>query len=139
MSRYNPRRVQHPHGDEKRTRQEQLRSSDINTIVAQYQRSGTLPAVSSRQPLYGDFTLVGDELQDLTEQMQNAQDRFDELPATVRRAADNDWRQFLTMFDDDEQRQALLDAGLRISDSAAEPPPSEPDPAADPPADPPPS
>jgi len=128
-------RTQHPHSDLGGARQEERNSADINRIVAQYQRSGTMPAVARSNPLYGDFTLVGDDLMEITEMFANAEDRFFELPSQVRAAADNDWRRFLQLYDSPEGLETLRAAGLEVVDDqvVAEPPPAEP---VDPPAEP---
>lgn len=128
-------RVTHPHSAVLKTSQEDRLSSNINTIVAQYQRSGTMPNVGLRNPLYGDFSLIGDDLQDLTEMLQRADDRFGELPSAVRQACKFDYRNFIRMFDDPVEREVLIAAGLGVVDLDApvvlppapavpEPPPS---------------
>lgn len=117
--------------------QEDMAGADINVIVGQYKRTGTLPAVQLTNPLYGDFT-DSEDLMDVREQHYLAAERFNELPADVRTAADNDWVKFLQMFNDPEQRELLETSGLVISTDPAIDPPPTPDPAAEPaPASPP--
>lgn len=115
--------------------QDDRKGCDINVIVGQYKRHGTLPAVQLKNPLYGDFTASTD-LMDQREQMHLAEDRFAELPAQVRTAAENDWVKFLQMFDDPSQRGLLENAGLVIAsdDQAGPTPPGvpSPDPAPEP-------
>ncbi len=106
--------------------QDDAAAADINSIAAQYFRHGTLPNVRLGNPLYGDFQ-PPDDLQSVIERSYKAEDRFKELPAQVRSAADNDWLKFLDMFKDDSQRELLVDAGL-IIETAPEPTP-EPTPA----------
>lgn len=108
--------------------------ADINTIVAQYRKNGTLPAVRMLNPLYGDFTFPEDP-HSVFEAVAQAQDRFDHLPAAVRAAAGNDPATFLAMMDDEQARDELVKAGLQIVDEAAPaspPQPSETAPAAQP-------
>lgn len=105
--------------------QDDAAGADINTIVAQYKRHGTLPAVQLRNPLYGDFTLPED-IHGAREAMLQAEERFAELPASVRTDANNDWVTFLEMFNTDEGRQSLSDHGLIVIDT---PPELVPDPA----------
>lgn len=88
--------------------------TDINKIVAQYRRNGTMPAVAQLRPLYGDFTGPAD-LHNAQIQIQLAEDRFRELPADIRTAADNDPVRFLEMFENPDQRALLESAGLIIS------------------------
>jgi len=109
--------------------------ADINTIVAQYKKHGTLPNVAKLNPLYGDFTF-GEDLQTIRIAMDEASDRFDNLPADIRSAADNDWGKFIEMFNDPDQKELLQNAGLIISenpDTAKTPPNPPPQPPTDPP------
>ena len=89
---------------------------DANVLMAQYRTHGTLPSVRAHQPLYGDFTSDTLDLQRATEMVQQAEDRFAELPASVRTAAENNPVKFLQMFDDPDQRDMLLEAGLKLHD-----------------------
>lgn len=88
-------------------------NTEINGIMAQYKKNGTLPNVAQRNPLYGDFTF-GNDLQDITNAIYEAEDRFNDLPATVRAAAQNNMVQFVQMYADETQRERLVDAGLII-------------------------
>lgn len=99
--------------------------ANINVIVAQYKKTGTLPAVSSRNPLYGDFTF-GEDIHEVREAVFEAEQRFNQLPADVRTLCDNDWVQFMDRFDDPHQRQALMDAGLSINSSKTDLTPPKP-------------
>lgn len=94
-----------------------LAGADINKIVAQYRKNGTLPRVNPSKPLYGDFTGPSD-LQAQLEAVQDAHDRFMELPADVRSAADNSPVRFLEMFDNEAERDLLTSAGLIVDGSA---------------------
>lgn len=102
---------------------EEAKAADANVIMAQYRRNGTLPVVHNRIPLYGDFTGPQD-LHTALERSQEALERFQELPASVRLSCDNDPVRFLEMFDDPDERVMLEDAGLVISGDA----PSSPEP-----------
>lgn len=95
--------------------------TDINKIVAQHKAHGTLPAVQQRNPLYGDFTFPED-IHSMREAVDQAEDRFMQLPAAVRTAAGNDWVNFETLFRDPEQRELLINAGLIIAPTDPTPP-----------------
>ena len=99
--------------------------ANINTIVAQYKKHGTLPRVSERNPLYGDFT-HSTEIHDIREAVHQAEDRFAELPAEIRTMCDNDWVTFLEKFQIPSEREKLAAAGLQINNNPPEPvtPPS---------------
>lgn len=94
-------------------------ATEINQIIAKYQRHGTMPAVQMKNPLYGDFTGPS-TIHEQREAVYQAEDRFMELPAKVRELCENDWVQFLDKMDDPEQHDSLIQAGLTILD------PSEP-------------
>lgn len=87
--------------------------TDINTIIAQYKRHGTMPAVTLKNPLYGDFT-GPKTIHEQREAVHDAEDRFMELPADVRSLCNNDWVEFLTQIEDPKNHAALEKAGLQI-------------------------
>lgn len=72
-----------------------------------------MPTVFHQNPLWGDFSGPSDYHQSL-EQIQLAQDRYNELPADVRTASQNDPEIFLQMIESDD-RALLEEAGLIIS------------------------
>lgn len=94
--------------------QADAKGTDVNAIVAQYAKSGTLPNVQNRNPLFGDFTFP-DDIHSMREAVFGAEERFNQLPAAVRTAAGNDWGTFIQMFDNPTEREKLLEAGLGIS------------------------
>lgn len=104
---------------------------EINSIMAQFQKHGTLPAISLPAPIYGDFTFPED-INSVREAVEQAEDRFMELPASVRTAAGNDWVKFFSMLRTDESLQVLTDAGLELFDSPPPPPESTNAPAVPP-------
>jgi hypothetical protein len=87
----------------------------IANIIAEYRANGTRPRVSTSQPLYGDFRNSKD-LHDQMVSYQAAQARFDDLPSNVRKAANNDLIEFVSMLEqtDDSGRLALTQAGLKL-------------------------
>lgn len=97
----------------------------VANIIAEYRANGTQPRVSTAQPLYGDFRNSKD-LQDQMISYQAAQARFDDLPSNVRKAANNDLIEFVSMLEeqDDSGRLALTQAGLKLEGwTAPEAPP----------------
>ncbi len=104
--------------------------ADINTIVAQYKKNGTMPNVARTNPLYGDFTFPED-IHSMFEAVAQSRDRFMQLPADVRTAAANSEEEFLEMYKTAEGQKKLVDAGLIITDqliptNTPEPPPPDP-------------
>lgn len=87
--------------------------ADLNKIMANYRRSGTIPNVGLRNPLYGDFTGPQD-LATALDQVETALQRFNDLPSPIRDAAGGDPVQFLDMFNDPAQREILITHGLIV-------------------------
>ena len=133
------KRVVHKSSDKIITQRDDAAPHDLNKIVAQFLRSGAMPAVALRNPLYGDFSNFPIDPHEAREQMEMAEDRFMQLPAPVRTAARNDWTTFLEMFGDPEGRALLEEAGLEVAPAPPPAPvaPSEPEPAPAPEPDPP--
>lgn len=100
--------------------------TNINTIIAQYQATGSMTSVNHSAPLYGDVSEATD-LADAFNKAAIARASFDELPSLVRAAALNDPIEFLAMANDPDGRLLLQDAGLSFSDEPTRSPfPSEP-------------
>ena len=92
------------------------KAANINNLMAQYLKNGTMPAVAQHDGLYGDFSSSRD-LHDQYEAVQAAQDRFDLLPASVRKTCDHSPVKFLELTESDEGVRQLMDAGLTILDN----------------------
>ncbi len=90
--------------------------TDINKIMAKFKKTGTLPNVAQKNPLYGDFTFPED-IHSVREAVERAEDRFMDLPADVRSVCKNDWVQFYELFKTTEGQEILTEAGLEINDS----------------------
>jgi len=122
------KRVTHRPSGKSQTDQTGRKVADINVLVAQYQKNGTFPVVSTRSPLYGDFT-GPEDLHSAREQAFAAHERFMELPVSVRKLAKHDEVEFLRMFEDPAQRVLLEEAGLTISDNPNDHPNPNPSPS----------
>lgn len=94
------------------TNPDDAKGTNLNTLVAQYRKNGTMPNVYVQQPLAPSDLVEPRSLHEAIEQSQAAFDRFNELPADVRTAAENDPVRFLEMFNDPTQRDLLESAGL---------------------------
>ncbi len=120
-----------------RTHQEMKDDCDVNRIVGIWRNTGTNPHVNHNAPYYGDMS-ASQDLQDSLNHVMAADAAFAALPAAVRDSCNNDQVQFLSMLNDDEAREELLDAGLRIEQppsvetpnptKVVETPPTEPPP-----------
>ncbi|AXH75931.1 MAG: internal scaffolding protein [Microviridae sp.] len=101
------------------TEQSHKDSCDINKIMAFYQKSGRLPeGLSTGQPIYGDFS----ELFDYGEAMNivsEAQERFSELPAELRRHFNEDPANLLAAIQDESRFDELVDLGILVRNEPA--------------------
>lgn len=125
-------------GVESMTKQDSANESDINKIMAKYRKTGRITHLTSRQPLYGDFsTFQG--LQHALETVDALTDEFMALDATIRKAADNDPARYYEMLASEEGVAALQAAGLnfegQVPEAPPEPPPATPNPGDSPPAE----
>ncbi len=93
-----------------RTKQSEAKATNINTIVAQYDRTGVLPTLG-RETLYADVSDMPDyrTALDLIEQ---ADKMFMSIPANLRARFDNDPAVFLDFTSDPENRAEMVEMGL---------------------------
>lgn len=106
-------RVQIDCGPVSRTHQSFKQDCDINVVMRRYANNGQLPQLNRAQPSYGDFSNATDYLTAQVTVMDAIAD-FGQLPARVRKACGNDPAQFLTMVQDPNRVQELVDLGLAI-------------------------
>lgn len=104
------------------TRQEFAKECDINTIMAQYEKTGVVSHVNRNAPAYLDLSDVPD-LQRAMTILADAQAAFMSLPATVRREFDNDPTKFVDYASDPANLDRMREWGL------AEPLPTPPEPS----------
>lgn len=116
--------------DKSLTRQSELAASDVNRIVAQYDKTGMLPQVTV-QGLFVDVSEAGDYRTAL-DRVREADRVFNRLPAPARLAFDNDPAVFLDAFQSDEGMAQLRKLGLveplpvAAADRVPEAPPVDP-------------
>ena len=84
---------------------------DINNIVAQYQQTGVLPQ-GNREPLFGDFADFPQDLMSAQRYFDDAQERFMQLDATIRKEFGNNPAQLLDFIRDDKNRDRAIELGL---------------------------
>ncbi len=112
------------------TTQDYKNTCDINLIVKQWLDTGEIKHLAKGQPMYGDFSEATD-YQDAVTRVQNADDRFMELPAEVRALCGNDPAVFLDLVSDPDGLDQLIESGLPIErrpieDDTPTPPPETP-------------
>lgn len=103
------------------TRQEFAADADINTIMAQYEKSGVISHVNNTPPTYLDLTDVPD-LQASIDLIREAEGAFMRLPATVRATFENSAVKFVEFAQNPDNVGKMREWGL------AEPEPIEPPP-----------
>ena len=113
--------------DPSRTKQSFLEEADINNIMRKYINTGVLP-VGDRKPTYGDFS-SGAEYQDLQNQLIQAQQEFELLPADIRDRFGNSPEAMIDFLSDPENEAEAIAIGLIADPDAADP---DPDPVPDP-------
>lgn len=96
--------------DKQITDQSWKKSCDINNIVKQFTKTGTLPN-STKIPQYGDFSELP-TLEAAFEVAHSAQEAFYSLPAMVRKLIDNDPSKLELFIADEANREICEKHGL---------------------------
>lgn len=109
------------------TRAADAGETDVNKIVARHAKTGVVSHLNNKPAMYGDLSQATDLHQALNLAAE-AREAFASLPATVRRAADNDPRRMLEMLADPDLTAELVDAGLDLdlAPEARDPSPGSP-------------
>lgn len=105
------------------TRQEFAAECDINTLMAQYEKTGLFPSVNAGEPRYLDVSNVPDLMQ-AHDVLINATSAFMSLPALVRRDFDNDPLKFIAFAENSENLEKMREWKL-APPAAVEPPPQK--------------
>lgn len=92
------------------TRQSELKSADINVIMAKYVKTGVLP-VATREGFFADVSTVGDYREALHRVMQ-AEDYFYKVPPQIRKRFENDPAKFLDFISDPKNLPEIEEMGL---------------------------
>jgi len=95
-----------------RTRQSEKAACDVNLIVAQHVRGGVSTHVVGRVAEYG-FVPAG-TFHEAMNQVREAQEVFDSLPAATRAHFANDPGRFVEYVSDQERLDELVKLGLAI-------------------------
>lgn len=104
-------RVQLDTGELSLVKQSMQAETDINTIMARYEKTGLMSHVATHKGQYGDFVTAGD-YQDHLNQIIEAKEAFSTLPAKVRKKFDNDPSTFLEFVQDEENIDEMIEMGL---------------------------
>lgn len=106
-----------------RTKQSFSKDADINTIMAKYYKTGLLvdpTVVSSRRPMFGDFSDIGD-FHALQLRIASVENRFNLLPSVVRNRFKNDPSLLLSFLADPNNDDEAVKLGLRPKAVSPEP------------------
>lgn len=96
------------------TKESEKDQCDINKIMSKYEKTGQLPDMIRSNPMYGDFSQIGDYHQCL-EKVRSAEERFMMLSAKVRKNFENDPQQMLDFVNDpNTTHDMLVEKGLAI-------------------------
>lgn len=94
-----------------RAKQSMADECNINNIMAKYKLSGMVDHVNQHQGSYGDFT-GSQTYSESLQQIINAQEAFDSLPATVRKQFQNNPAAFLEFAENPENENEMRTMGL---------------------------
>lgn len=105
------------------TRQEFAEDCDINSLMSKYEKTGIISHINPAAPQYLDLYDMPD-LQQAFDAIQNANQAFMSLPASVRREFDNDPVKFVAYAEDPANLEKLREWKL-APPAATEPPPTK--------------
>ena len=103
-------RVRQPGGDDGMTKQSHKKECDINFILQQFQKTGTIAHQKTYQGSYGDFADI--DFHEAMNQVARATEMFETVPAHIRAEFGNDPGAFLAFVQDDKNESRLIDMGL---------------------------
>ncbi len=109
--------------EEGKTKQSEAKAANINTMVANYKRTGAFENVSRIAGQYEDITEMGD-YKDSCNRVVRAQELFGALPATVRERFQNDPEQMIKFVLDKNNRTEAEKLGL-VKKQKIDPPTAE--------------
>lgn len=93
-----------------RTQQSFKDETNINNIMAKYQKTGLLDHINEHGASYGDQPSA-DDYHEAMNRVASTKSMFEELPSSTREQFDNDPSKFLEYVSDEEKREALLNTG----------------------------
>jgi len=98
-------------GTESMVQQQFAEETNVNSIMAKYQKTGLLTHVARYAGTYGDFSGVPDYKEGL-ERIMAAEDMFMSLPAKIRDRFNNDPAQFIQFATDEGNLEEMRKMGL---------------------------
>lgn len=104
----------HPKRDKSLTNQADLEASDINNIMARYEKTGLLvdDLGNFRQPMSGDFSEVK-TYHEMLSAVRDAERWFLAFPAKVRNRFKNDVQELVNFLEDSKNDEEAVSLGLK--------------------------
>lgn len=96
-----------------KTKQEDVRSSNINSIMETFTKTGMLPVNSNRQPFYGDVSNLP-TLENIHSEAIKARNSFLSLPLAIRQLCNHDPANFPKIIANKEYSDILQKNGILI-------------------------
>lgn len=111
LKQYERIRVSPQISNESVVQQSLAAETDINRIMDKYRRGQLVDHVNSHQGQYGDFSSITSYHQAVN-QVLEAQQTFDSLPADLRKRFNNDPADFLAFVHDPANKDEMVSLGL---------------------------
>ena len=104
-----------------RTKSEFAHECDIKNIMTRFEKTGVLPELIKKNPVYGDFA-EAPTYQESLNTVLHAQEQFSALPSKVRARFGNDPQEFLTFASDASNAEEMVKLGLAVQRPPQAPP-----------------
>lgn len=100
-------------GEVSRTKQSFKDQTDINKIIARFGRTGMLTHVNTRQPFYGDVSMI-DSYQSCLNVVKEAQELFAGMSSAVRKRFGNDPSEMISFLQDPANLDEAVSLGMAV-------------------------
>lgn len=97
------------------TKQSFAGDTDINKIIAKFEKTGMIEHVNRRQPFYGDVSEYRG-YQESLEMVREAQELFNNMSANIRERFENDPVKMIEFLDNPANLQEAIDLGMVLPD-----------------------
>jgi len=99
------------------TKQSMAKDTDINLIMAKYQKTGLVNFVNENQ---GEYMEAPDmDFHEAIEYIAKSKELFDEMPSTLRKKFNNDPGEFLDFVHDENNADEMVSLGLAKRETEA--------------------
>lgn len=95
------------------TQQQFKNECDVNLILKRYEQTGVIDHLTAKKPLYGDFSDIPD-YQIAQHILIDAQEKFDALPASIRKRFDNNPLNMVEFCKDPKNHEEGVKLGLFV-------------------------